>query len=101
MLKGRVGYMRTIPRQQIVHSVDSRDGNMQSVNFRLFRKRNLFDQLLGEVFGLFGYVENGNVVEKIKALLSGLRITGTAFGDYSLRDENIVFVTVLVPPIVR
>lgn len=72
---------------------------MQSINFRLFGNGNLSDQLLSKVFRLFGYIENGNVTEKIKTLLGSLRITGAAFGDYSLRDEHIVFVAVLIPPI--
>lgn len=48
----------------------------------------MFDQLLSEVFRLFGYIKNGNVAEKIKTLLGSLRITDAAFGDYSLRDEQ-------------
>jgi len=72
---------------------------VQSIDFRLLGKWNSFEQVVSKVLRCFRHVEDDNVGEKIKAILCSLRITRAAFGDYSFRNEQIVFFAVVVPPI--
>ena len=99
MLQRGIGDVGTIPRQQELESVDSRDGDVQRVNFRIGGKWNLLEQFIGQALGVLGNVENGNVADRIKAFVGGLRITSAAFGENRLRNVKVKSAAMIFPPI--
>ena len=60
---GRVGNVRTVPRQQVVHPVYRRNRNMQRIDHGVGRQRSWRDEGLGKSGGLLAEGEQRNAVQ--------------------------------------
>lgn len=83
----------------MLNTVDSRNRDVQRIDFRLFWQRHLFEQFLGQVVNVVGRVELSDIGENIQTLLGSDRVAFAAFVDDELRYEQIEVWAVVVPPI--
>src|SRR3990172_5282490 len=91
--------MLAVPSQEVVDPVDRGDSNMQGVHISLWGQRNTRKERLGKPSCFVVDVENRQIRQECKPLSRSLPIASGAFGDNSLRNEQIEQVTVIVPPV--
>ena len=90
--------MTKIPRQQKVHTMYCRQGNMQGIFRTGFRYKLFIDQLLGSLFGSSIDLQNGQPGNSLLPSLGGLRITGFRFLDDENRDMDVKLLFRFFPP---
>nr|VFJ72946.1 MAG: hypothetical protein BECKFW1821C_GA0114237_104110 [Candidatus Kentron sp. FW] len=86
-----IGNMCTVPGKQIIHTAGCCHGDMRGVNPRLFGERNLLQQDIGEVFGIFRYIDFRNAMQLLQSFPCRIRIPTRRFldnqgGDYRRSD---------------
>ena len=77
--QGRIGDVRAVPCEQIVHSVHRSHRNMEGVSLRLCRQWDPDDQVRRKVLNLFCDFQPSQPSENLPTALSGTAVAGARF----------------------
>jgi len=90
--------MRTVPRQEILHPVDTGNNNMERILGRLRWQRLPGDKCRSECNHRIRHVQKGETFKHGEASLSGLWIARPGLGQHHLGGEKLVACPLLVSP---
>src|SRR2546427_7121396 len=90
--------MRTVPRQEILHPVDTGNGEVERILRRLHGQRLPSDEGCRERNRSIRHVQEGERFEHSEASLGSLWVTRPCLRQHNLGGEELVTYPLLVPP---
>ena len=90
--------MFEVPREQVVHTIECRHGNVQSILYCPLGHRTFFDQFFRQGNRFFTQFQQRYIRNRLQTLLCCVFIARARFLDDQLGDEQVKIVTTRSPP---